>query len=601
MNILSFARGSFRVRAVRACAALALAFSFPQAVSAATYYVRTDGGLANQCNGKADAAYPGTGSNQNCAWQHPFVALPPAGTPRIAGGDTLVIGSGSYMMGLGAPDTAKCYAAGAYDCFMPSIPKGISATQKTRILGKGFDAGCPAAPELWGTERASKILNLEASSNVEVACLEVTDHSDCIEFHCAGGTCTGGADQIRMCKRDTAPFGTWASSGISAKGASNVVMSDVNVHGLAGRGFIGGGLSNIEMKRVKLNANGWAGWEGDVGTGSSNSGTIALKQVEIGWNGCTERYPTREIFGCWAQQGGGYGDGIGTAATGGHWLIEDSHIHHNTSDGLDLLYADGTGSVTVRRTYVDGNAGNQLKTNGNTLLENNVVVGNCAYFNGKFNMQTMDQCRALGNAISVGMKGTTGEKVTIRNNTVTSEGDCLILSSGGRTTSTLEIQSNILLGALDFHGNRTGNVGELSCAHYADASPAVVKFTSNVIANVKAGQCPAGSVCANPQLANQTLAAFDAMPLATSPALNASASTVVVADDFYKTPRPQGGASDIGAVELASSTSGTGGTGDTSGTGGGTPPPPSCPDNAAVIAQLKAQIAALSATVDQIK
>ena len=77
---------------------------------ATTWYVRTDGGTATQCTGTTDAAYPGSGNGQACAFNHPYWALPPAsqsGKSPIAGklqpGDTLVIGSGSYMMGYGAP------------------------------------------------------------------------------------------------------------------------------------------------------------------------------------------------------------------------------------------------------------------------------------------------------------------------------------------------------------------------------------------------------------------------------------------------------------------------------------------------------------------
>ncbi|MEG3192311.1 hypothetical protein SNE32_08355, partial [Lysobacter sp. D1-1-M9] len=55
------------------------------AEAATTYHVRADGGDASQCTGRADAPYSGSGSNQACAWKHPFVALPPGGTPRIAG------------------------------------------------------------------------------------------------------------------------------------------------------------------------------------------------------------------------------------------------------------------------------------------------------------------------------------------------------------------------------------------------------------------------------------------------------------------------------------------------------------------------------------
>ena len=70
------ARGSGRLAASLASGALLLVSAPAQA---ATYYVRTDGGSAAQCTGLADAAYPGSGSSQPCAWNHPFQALPPLG------------------------------------------------------------------------------------------------------------------------------------------------------------------------------------------------------------------------------------------------------------------------------------------------------------------------------------------------------------------------------------------------------------------------------------------------------------------------------------------------------------------------------------------
>ena len=46
-------------------------------VDAATYYVRADGGSASQCTGLGNSPYSGSGTAQNCAWHHPFDALPP--------------------------------------------------------------------------------------------------------------------------------------------------------------------------------------------------------------------------------------------------------------------------------------------------------------------------------------------------------------------------------------------------------------------------------------------------------------------------------------------------------------------------------------------
>lgn len=42
-------------------------FLFISKSFSATYYIRTDGGTALQCNGKFDLSYPGEGENQNCA------------------------------------------------------------------------------------------------------------------------------------------------------------------------------------------------------------------------------------------------------------------------------------------------------------------------------------------------------------------------------------------------------------------------------------------------------------------------------------------------------------------------------------------------------
>jgi len=166
-----------------------------------TWYVRPDGGSTDQCTGRVNAPYPGSGTAQPCAWDHPFRALPPGGSPRISGGDTLIIATGSYMMGYGAPGADNCEAGGTWECFTPPIPSGPNQASPTRILGAGWDTGCARPPQLWGTERANFVLNLTGSNNVEVTCLEITDHSGCVEFHTTGNL---------ACQRDTPPFGPWA-------------------------------------------------------------------------------------------------------------------------------------------------------------------------------------------------------------------------------------------------------------------------------------------------------------------------------------------------------------------------------------------------------
>ncbi|WP_206859391.1 right-handed parallel beta-helix repeat-containing protein [Lysobacter changpingensis] len=524
-----------------ACALAAMAMPVP--AFADTYYVRTDGGDDEQCNGRADAPYPGSGSGVDCAWRHPNYALPTSDRPRIDGGDTLIIGPGEYMIGWESPGlstkSTRCDSSAPYDCY-PAAPPSGTPQARTRILGAGFDSGCKAPPKLWGTNRVDLVLNLQDADNVEVGCLEITDKSDCVEFH---------ANDAVRCERDSPPFGQWASIGIGAKRSKNVWLHDLDIHGLSGRGIMAGGLRDWTIERVRIHANGWAGWDGDVGEGeSSNEGDIVFRNVEIAWNGCAERWQTGEPFACWAQEEGGYGDGLGTGRTNGHWLVEDSRIHHNTSDGLDLLYTDEskTATVVVRRVYAAANAGNQVKTAGNALVENSVIVGQCAYFHGKYDMSDGDMCRAYGNALSVGV----GPKqtATVRHNTITGEGDCLILTAGGNASSRVEIQNNALIGQKDV----TASDGDMrSCAHYADKSTAVVSFEGNAFWNVKDDMCPAGNVCGRePKLASIELSTFDPMPLAGSPLIDRATQQTSVTSDFLRQSRPKGSAADIGAVEF---------------------------------------------------
>ena len=527
--------------------ALLVLAAWRDAAAAETYYVRTDGGDEKQCNGRADAPYPGSGSKLDCAWKSPLYALPTDDNPRIDRGDTLIIGPGDYMIGWGAPgagdDSSRCYEEAPYDCYPAAPPSGRSPEQKTRILGQGFDTGCKAPPKLWGTQRVDMVLNLQRTDNVEVGCLEITDRSDCVEFH---------TDDNVRCERDKSPYGDWASVGLYAKTSRNVWLHDLNIHGLAGRGIMAGHLTDWTVERVRINANGWAGWDGDVGEDeSSNSGDIILRNVEIAWNGCAEHWQSGEPFACWAQENGGYGDGLGTARTDGHWLVEDSRIHHNTSDGLDLLYTDQskTATVVVRRTYAAANAGNQIKTAGNAVIENSVIIGQCGYFHKKFDMTWSDMCRAMGNALSIGVGR--GQKTIVRHNTITGEGDCLILTEGGDKSSTVEILNNALIGQPDFLANGDDNNGELTCGHYANESDAVVKFSGNAFWNVKDDQCFKGNLCGrNPRLTGMEMNDFDAVPLAGSPLIDGATQSADAGVDYLQHTRPSGAAPDIGAIEV---------------------------------------------------
>ena len=508
-----------------------------------TYYVRPDGGSAEQCTGLANAPYPGSGLNQPCAWDHPFRALPPDGPARIQGGDTLIIAAGSYRMGYGAPeadgDGSNCAPAYPWGCVMPPIPSGPDAAHPTRILGEGWDTGCSDPPELWGAERAEHILDLSNSSHVQIACLEITDHAGCVEFHSGG----------LACPRDSYPFGNWASTGLYAQDASDIHLQDLNIHGLAHTGVWAGRLQDWTVERVRIAGNGWVGWDGDIDGTDSNRGEMRFRLWTVEWNGCGETWPGEEPDGCWAQTAGGYGDGVGTGYTGGDWIIEDSAFLHNTSDGLDLLYHTEGGKIILTNVRAEGNAGNPIKTTGTMTMTNSVVVSNCAYFENQSFTYQVDACRALGNTLSLAFMG--GERVALINNTFYGQGDGLISAgphSQGACNGTEELvgRNNLYQGDDDYL-----QAGDITFLFYAENCHGLT-FDSDysLYDHVKLSAYIPGphDMEADPRLKGPLSGDYFGMELQTgSPAINAGLASVAPATDFLHLARVN--APDIGAYE----------------------------------------------------
>ena len=524
--------------------------------SGTTFYIRPDGGSAEQCSGLEDAPYTGSGTNQPCAWNHPFQALPPGGTPRIVGGDTLIIESGSYRMGYGAPGAESCENEGSYNCSMSPIPSGPDASHPTRILGEGWNNGCAAAPELWGTGRPSYVVNMTDSSNVEISCLEITDHSSCIEDHLFP---TGGSPYT--CQRDTPPYGDWTETGLYAEDSANVLLKDLNIHGLANTGILAGRLTDWTVENVRLVGNGWAGWNGDLvgdGSESENHGTFIFRHWLVEWNGCGETYPGQDHIGCWAQEAGGYGDGAGFGGTtGGHYIIEDSAFLHNTSDGLDMLYVRLPDSkIEIRRTISAENAGNQIKTSGNVSIENSIIVSNCGFFHGMPYWNNDDDCRAGGDALAFDLNP--GGQASVVNSTITGTGNCLAIA-GCALDKTCQGNERVLMRNDLFQGQKFfWSPDEDTCfAWYDDessppmpANPFVVEYS--LITGVRFGNvnpCPGShNLCdVNSGLVNISIDTFDAHLLSDSPAVNAGTPDGAPSTDFDNNPRDA--QPDIGAYE----------------------------------------------------
>lgn len=513
------------------------------------YYVRPDGGSQQECTGLVDMPYEGAGEQQPCAWDHPFRALPPGGQPRLAGGDTLVIAVGSFRMGYGAPGTEGCDLAGSFDCHMPPVPSGVNADHPTRILGAGWDRGCNQPPELWGSGRPWFIVNLTASSHVELACLEITDHSACVEDH------TGSL----ACERDAPPYGDWAAYGLFAQDSADVLLRDLDIHGLAVGGIHAGRLRNWVVERVRLAGNGWVGWDGDLwdDNGDANAGNLVFRHWVVEWNGCAETYPGGEPTGCWGQEAGGYGDGVGTGATGGNWLIEDSSFLHNTSDGLDLLHHTLGGTVTLDRVRAEGNGGNQVKVTGETRIHNSVLVGNCAFFEGQPFTYQVDHCRALGNTLALFFRG--GERTSILNSTLYGQGDGLVMA-GPHADFTctgderILARNSIFLGDVDYFDpfDVTFIFYQEDCADLVlDADYDLIYRAKNIECGAAAEYTASGAHdrCADPLLAGPLSGtSYGMVPGPGSPAIDGGDDGVCPPVDMLGRPRPVDGNGDGRAV-----------------------------------------------------
>jgi hypothetical protein len=83
----------------------------------------------------------------------------------------------------------------------------------------------------------------------------------------------------------------------------------------------------------------------------------------------------------------------------------------------------------------------------------------------------------------------------------------------------VSIQNNVIIG---FPTYRDPSI--LSSVYYANSTGAVASYAGNLVWKVKSNTCPPGSICGkDPKLTNMTLAAFDAEPLAGSPAIHKGA------------------------------------------------------------------------------
>jgi hypothetical protein len=463
-----------------ASTSIAIATEAPQSAGpGTTWYIRADGGTNTQCTGKKNAAYPGSGSGQACAFNHPYQMLNSSGAwNSFAGGDTIQFAdSGSshtYYMGeqnagIGTDWHSQlsqiCPQPNAndsqgFECVLPAPPSG-TAGQHTRILGQNAGSCHDSAHThlvnptvLSGIDNAYWVLDTRATDYVDISCIEITQPDTC--------TTAGGSGSPGNCGNNVpnaVRFGGLVLNYGTDQGPSNLTLQDVAVVGVAGSGILGSHLNKsssdvFSATDVYVIGNGQAGWNGDGGgcDGSAANdcesvGTMNLSHVIVDWNGCMAVKPydmtkpdTQNKYNyCYGQVDGGYGDGFVQIAAGNMTLnVDHSFFRWNTQDGFDSLHLsdDVTTSpaIHISDSWSEGNGGQTFKLGAGAASSaiNNVSIGNCRVLATASNfplnpsgwaLDSADTCRAAGDQWAFQMDNNT--TITLENNTSVGYGNTM--------------------------------------------------------------------------------------------------------------------------------------------------------------------------------
>jgi hypothetical protein len=562
---------------------LAVMVSLP--LSGETWYIRKDGGTrystratTGQCDGKADAPYRGKGTNQHCAFSD-FRYLWDDQTYNndawvIAGGDTVIVRDGPWRIGWDAA-TGKgagytwCLGGGTSGCGNPPIPSGTAA-HHTRILGENYaNCGTDTATDkskltqIFGGFGIGVALNLGDAQYLDIQCIEVTRHSNCIWF---------GDPQVPSGCSGHTPVADFDSDGIRTNvGTHDLLLQDMWIHGHPGRGIKGPVGGAVSCLRCDIAYNGGAGWDFDDGNSTpSVHGVWNFKYSTIEWSGCNQNYPGPGAISCYGQSSGGYGDGVGTPA--GTCLavnIDHSNFSYNTQDGLDLGHGDkGTDCpLTITNSIAYGNGGGTFKWGPNenpAIFTNNIAIGNCMRMSAPipgqpstYNAHLGDFCRAE-DALPFDFRQ--GGRVLFANNTIityaptTFDIDCWDPSC---SSSTLTFMNNIVLGYDNPKtynlGGKPGGPGGLFFQHPIGH----VYRSNNIFYGLRDHRCSGSNEkCVSPQFVSQPrftsekdLDNFDYHLSPTSPAIGAGARIPEVTIDYDGKPRPATGPYDIGASQ----------------------------------------------------
>jgi len=545
---------------------IAVIFLFAQPIQATTWYVRTDGGTATQCTGTTNAAYPGSGSAQPCAVNHPFWLLNQSTFAwLISGGDTVQFEDvGPYYMGqknstsgIGTGWSPFCGSlsgsGNTSSCIWGSLPSG-SMGAPTRILGLGA-GNChqtdpnmlgPSAltgawsghgmlknaTQLLGINGAFGVMNLEGAAWIDVECFDISQPTTCTAFGVDYTHCTSSASN------DWAKYGVDLAD-VTHQGPINAVLKDIAVHGMENECFHGGhlnsaGTDTFTASDIYLFGCGGAGWNfdgGSCGNSCENLGTMNISWLRIEWAGCVEVKPNGGSIGgagytlCADDNHGGYGDGWALIATQGTFNVNHAIFRWNTQDGFDSLHtgddqAHLPTALNISNSWSEGNEGQTFKMGVATaaLAYNNVSISNCRRLGSAFspnptgyNTDLSDFCRASGDEWAIELLN--GNSVTLEHNTSTGYGatmfDIFCVGGGTCTTTTqMTFKDNLSMGFVD------PNTSTLAAGiNFGTTNPfgnAGSSIDHNLWFSMKNGTCPqdatneTNAVCADPHLTSES-------------------------------------------------------------------------------------------------